>query len=134
YADLAGNPTFEALTAAQMRSQVGRTYGLLFHSLSLSPEAQAKVQDLLTQRQQALTDAVVALRENGLKSKTAPTEFSEATKQAVAAIDAGLKQALGDTGFAQLQNYTDTLPERNLVGELQQRLATTNDPLLNDKA
>lgn len=134
YSTMVGNANFEALSKAQTNAQVGRTYALLFKSLNLAPDAQSRLQDLLTQRQQAITDAVVSARENGLKSKTAPEEFGQATTQAAAPFDAQLHQLLGDSAFGQLNQYQESIPQRNLVGQLQQRLATTNTPLSDDDA
>src|SRR5471032_3013719 len=134
YADLAGNPEYEKLSIAQNRALVGRTYGMLFKELGLQPAAQATLQDLLAQRQQALTDAVVAARENGLKSKTAPEEFAAATAASSAPFDAQIQQLLGGAAFGQFQQYQASVPERNLIGELQQKLSVTATPLADDQA
>jgi Spy/CpxP family protein refolding chaperone len=134
YANMVGNPEFEKLSAAQARAQAGRTYALLFKSLNLAPDVQSRLQDLLAARQQAVTDAVVAARENGLKSKTAPTEFSQGVSQATAPIEAQIQDLIGASAFSQFQQYQASIPEQNLVGVLQQRLAATNTPLPDDQA
>jgi hypothetical protein len=134
YADLVGNPQFEALSKAQISAQVGRTYGALFTSLNLPPDKQAALKELLTGRQQAVTDAVVAARESGLKSKSAPQEVAQIVSQASGEFDAKIQQLIGATGFNQLLDYQAAIPERNLVLQLQQQLATTPNPLSSDQA
>jgi hypothetical protein len=134
YANLAGNPDYERLSVAQNRALVGRTYGAMFKSLNLPLGTQASLQELLAQRQQAVTDAVVAARENGLKSKTAPEEFSAATQAAIAPLDAQIHQLLGDAAFGQYQRYQATIPEQNLIGQLQEKLSITPTPLADDQA
>lgn len=134
YANLVGNPEFEKLSAAQNRALAARTYAPLMKNLNLPPETQSKLVDLLGARQQAVTDAVVAARETGLKSKNAPGEFSQATAQAAAPVDAEIQQLLGSSAFSQLQQFQAVIPEQNLVGQLQQRLSTGAAPLSNEQA
>ena len=45
-----------------------------------------------------------------------------------------LKAVLGDAGFNQMQNYEQTMPQRNVVNQLQQRLSYTDTPLSQAQA
>ena len=44
-------------------------------------------------------------------------------------ISSSIKSVIGETGFAQLQTYEQTLPQRTVANELQQRLSYSNTPL-----
>jgi hypothetical protein len=60
--------------------------------------------------------------------------FNQAVSDAQAAVDAQIQSALGDAGFAQYQQYVQTLPDRNTVNQLQQSLSYTSTPLTEDQA
>src|SRR5581483_2233618 len=66
--------------------------------------------------------------------KTAPTEFNQATQDAIAPLDAQIHQLLGDASYSQYQDFQATVPIRNLVGELQTNLANSGAPLADDQA
>jgi hypothetical protein len=134
FAAMAANPEFQKLLAIQMKGRIQQTYGALFKSLNLSPDQLAQFQGLLADKQQALMDVMQAAREQGINPRTDPDGFKTLANQAIAQTDASIQQALGDAGFAQYQQYQQTLPERNTVSSLQQALSYSQTPLTDDEA
>ena len=78
-------------------------------------------------------DAVAAAREQGINPRADPVAFNQAISDAQAAVDAQIQSTLGDAGFAQYQQYVQTMPERNTVAQVQQSLSYTGTPLTNDQ-
>lgn len=134
FANLAGNPDFQKLLAVQMKGRINQTYGPLFKALNLSPEQLAQFQSLLADKQQALMDVMQAAREQGINPRADPDGFKTLVNQAMAQTDQSIQQTLGDAAFQQYQQYQQTLPERNVVNNLQQSLSYTQTPLTDDQA
>ena len=132
--ELAGNPEYEKLTAAKARAEVDRIYGLMFLSLKLPPETQARLQELLAERQQTMDDATGAARENGLKPRKVPDGFGQAAGQAALPVDAQIRELVGDAAFGEIQQYQNSIPERKLVSQLQAQLFATSSPLADEQA
>jgi hypothetical protein len=134
FAAMAQNPEFQRLMAIQMKGRIQQTYGALFKALNLSPDQLAQFQGLLADKQQAAMDVLQAAREQGINPRTDPDGFKTLMNQAVSQADASIQQALGDAGYAQYQQYQQTLPERNTVNSLQQSLSYSQTPLTDDEA
>jgi hypothetical protein len=128
------DPKVQKLMAIQQKGLLDAHYAALFKSLNLSPQQLDQFKDLLVQKQQALMDAITAAREQGINPRTDPTAFNEAISDAQASVDSQIQAALGDAGFAQYQQYVQTLPDRNTVNQLQQALSYTGTPLSDDQA
>jgi hypothetical protein len=131
---LMNDPRIQKLMAIQQKGQLDAHYAALFKSLNLTPQQLDQFKNLLVQKQQALMDAVAAAREQGISPRTDPEAFGQAVADAQAAVDAQIQSALGDAGYAQYQQYTQTLPDRNTVTQLQQALSYTATPLSDDQA
>ena len=128
------NPQFQKLMSIQQKSMLDTTYAPLFKMLALSPPQLDQFKNLMVQKQQALMDAAQAAREQGLNPRTDPEAYAQAMGQAEAAVDSQIQAALGDAGFAQYQQFQQTLPQRNTVNTLQQSLSYTSAPLTDDQA
>jgi hypothetical protein len=128
------DPKIQKLMAIQQKGQLDARFASLFKSLNLTPQQLDQFKDLLVQKQQALMDAVAAAREQGISPRSDPVAFNQAISDAQAAVDAQIQSALGDAGFAQYQQYVQTLPDRNTVSQLQQALSYTGTPLTDDQA
>jgi hypothetical protein len=126
---LMDKPEVQALMAVQQKAALATRYAALFKSLGLSPDQADKVMGLLAQKQTALQDVMAAAREQGINPRTDPTGFGQLVSSAQADINSSLKSTLGDAGFAQLQQYDQTMPQRNVVNQLQQSLSYTSSPL-----
>ncbi len=126
---LADTPEFQKLLAVQQRGKMEEKYSGLFKRLQLAPDDLARVQRLLTDRESAFGDALLAARAQGLDGKQARQVASDVARASQKEITASLRTALGLEGFNQLQNFERTAPQRETVGQLAQRLSYTTAPL-----
>jgi hypothetical protein len=134
FMSIMNDPKMQKLMAIEQKAQLDAHYGALFKSLNLTPQQLEQFKNLLVQKQQALMDAITAAREQGINPRTDPVAFNQAISDAQSSVDAQIQSALGDAGFAQYQQYVQTLPDRNTVNQLQQSLSYTETPLTDDQA
>jgi hypothetical protein len=127
--DLMNKPEVQALVGLQQKAAIDARYAALFNSLNLAPEQADKLKMLLAERSTTMQDVMAAAREQGINPRDNPDGFRKLIADAQNQINGSIKETIGDGGFAQLTNYEQTLPQRNLVTELQQRLSYTNTPL-----
>ncbi|MGI9133059.1 MAG: hypothetical protein ACR2I0_03815, partial [Rhodoferax sp.] len=132
--DLMAKPEVQALLSVQQKAAIDARYASLFKSMNLSPEQADKVKSLLADRQTTMLDVMAAAREQGIDPRTDRAGFQQLMANAQNEINSGLKAVLGDAGFNQLQIYEQTMPQRNLVNQLQQRLSYTDTPLSQAQA
>ena len=132
--DLMAKPEVQALLSVQQKAAIDARYASLFKSMNLSSEQADKVKTLLADRQTTLLDVMAAAREQGVDPRTDRAGFQQLVAGAQNDINNGLKAVLGDAGFSQLQNYEQTMPQRNVVNQLQQRLSYTDTPLSQAQA
>lgn len=123
------NPEAQQLMAVQQRASLDARFAALFKNLNLPPEQLEKLKELLVDRQNAMLDVMVAAREQGLTPRNNPEAFQKLVASTQAEIDNSIRATLGEDGFAQYQQYEKTIPQRNLVNQLQQRLSYTGAPL-----
>lgn len=124
-------PEVQRLMAIQQRAGLDAHYAALFKNLNLTPAQLEQFKNLLVEKQVALTDALAAARAQGINPRTDPEDFQKLITSAQADADSNIKAALGDAGYAQYQQYQQTLPQRNVVTQLSQSLSYTNTPLTN---
>jgi hypothetical protein len=128
------SPQFQRLMAIQQKGMLDGVYAPLFKALNLSPQQLDQFKNLMVQRQQAAMDAIQAAREQGINPRSDPAAFQQAVAQAQATVDSQIQAALGDSGYAQYQQYQATLPQRSTVNQLEQSLSYTATPLTDDQA
>lgn len=128
------NPQIQRLMAVQQKAGLDSRYAALFKSLALTPEQLDKFKDLLVEKRTAMMDVLAAAREQGINPRTDPAAFQKLVADAQASIDDSIKATLGDTGYDQYQNYEKTMPQRNTVDQLSQRLSYTSTPLTDQQA
>ena len=130
---LMNDPKFVKLMALQQKAALNSSYAPLFkqlaRQLALSPAQMDALQNLLVQKQIAARDVITAARDQGLDPRTDRAEIGQLVAQSNDEIDQQIQATLGPDGFAQYQNYEQTLPERNTVTLLQQMLSYTNTPI-----
>jgi hypothetical protein len=131
---LMNNPQMQKLAAIQMKAALDNRYAALFKALNLPAAQLDQLKDLLVQKQQAQQDARQAAMQQGLNPRTDPQAYQEAIAAAQGTVDDQIKTALGDSGFAQYQQYQQTLPERGTVSQIQQTLSYSSTPLTDDQA
>ena len=126
---MADTPEFQKLLALAQHGKVDAKYAALFKRLKLTPEEQARLESLLTDKQSAFADAMIAARDQGLTGKAARDLANTVANATQKDISGSIKDLLGPQRFSQYQNYERTLPQRDLVDQLTQRLSYTSTPL-----
>lgn len=132
--DLMAKPEVQAMINATQKARIDAQYAALFKSMNLSPDQAEKVKTLLADRTNTMQDVMNAARDQGINPRTDPQGYQQLVASAQNDINNGLKAVLGDAGFSQLQNYEQTMPQRNVVNQLQQRLSYTDMPLTLSQA
>lgn len=126
---LADTPEFQKLLALEQHGQVDAKYAALFRKLHLNPEDQVRLETLLTDKQSAFADAMIAAHDQGLTGKDARDLANAVANATQKDINASIKDLLGPQDFNQYQSYERTLPQRAVVDQLAQRLSYTAGPL-----
>ncbi|MEO7588268.1 MAG: carbohydrate ABC transporter permease [Arachnia sp.] len=127
-------PEIQKLMAIQQRASLDAHYAGLFKSLNLSPAQLEQFKNLLVEKQAALTDALAAARAQGINPRTDAEDFQKLIASAQADADNNIKATLGDAGYAQYQQYQQTVPQRNVVNQLAQSLSYTSSPLSDSQS
>jgi hypothetical protein len=127
-------PEIQKLMALQQRGALDSHYAALFKKLNLTPDQLEKFKSLLVEKQTAMADIMAAARAQGLDPRSDPQEFRKLVTDTQAEIDANIKATLGDASFSQYQQYQQTLPQRNVVSQLEQALSYTSTPLSTTQA
>ncbi|MBL9209457.1 MAG: hypothetical protein JNL92_03265 [Opitutaceae bacterium] len=132
--DLMSKPEVQALLSQQQKAAIEGRYAALFRNLNLAPDQAAKLTALLAERGTTMQDVMSAAREQGIDPRENPAAVRKLIADAQNQINASIKSVIGDQGFAQLTNYEQTMPQRQLVNDLQQRLSYTSTPLTAPQA
>jgi hypothetical protein len=132
--DLMSKPEVQALLNQQQRAAVEARYAALFRNLNLAPDQAAKLTALLAERGTTVQDVLSAAREQGIDPRENPAAFRKLVADAQNQINDSIKATIGDQGFAQLTHFEQTMPQRALVNDLQQRLSYTSNPLTATQA
>ncbi len=128
------NPQVQKLLQQQQKLALDGRFAPLFKALNLSPASLDQFKSLLLEKQTVMPDVMAAAREQGVEPRDNPQEFRKMVAAAQADVDGSIKSLLGDEGFANYQQYQQTLPQRSVVNQLQQSLSYTNAPLSTTQA
>ncbi|PTX91029.1 hypothetical protein [Opitutus sp. ER46] len=131
--ELMAKPEAQALLSATQKSMLDSRYAALFRKLGLTPDQSSKLSALLLDRQSTMQDVLTAAREQGLDLRNDRDSIRKLVADAQSTVDASIKSLLGDTGYSQLVNYEQTLPQRNVVNALQQQLISSDSPLTSSQ-
>lgn len=132
--ELMSKPEVQAMLGLQQKAAVEARYGALFRTLNLTPEQTNKLKGLLADRSNTRMDVMTAAQEQGIDLRANPDEVRKLFADAQNELNTSIKAVVGENGFAQLQNYEQTLPQRGLVNDLQQRLSFSDTPLSASQA
>src|SRR5687768_7108524 len=132
--ELMSKPDVQAMVSLQHKAAIETRYAPLFKNLNLPADQIEKLKALLADRSTTMQDVMVAAREQGLNPRDNPEGFKKVVADAQNQINDGIKSVIGEQGFSQLSNYEQTIPQRNVVNELQQRLSYTSTPLTSAQA
>lgn len=134
YREAMARPEVQAALSLQRQLGVEARYSALFRNLNLSPDQAGKLKALLAERQSTVQDIMTVAREQGVHPRTDPEGFQKLVSDAEEQINDSIRAVIGDPGLAQLQTYEQTLPQRALVSDLQQRLSYSDTPLSSAQA
>ena len=127
--DLMAKPEVQAMLSVQQKANLEAQYAALFKNLNLPPEQIERLKNLLLDRRTTVQDVFAAAREQGINPRSDPEAFRKLIADAQNDVNNNIKAALGDAGFAQLQQFEQTQPQRTLVNDLSQRLSYSDMPL-----
>lgn len=134
FAAMMEQPEVQRLMAVQQKAALDSRYAALFKSLSLTPEQLDRLKNLLVDKSTAMADVMMAAREQGINPRQDREAFRQLVEETQADIDAAIRSTLGETAFAQYQDYERTLPQRSVVEQLEQRLSYTSTPLTSEQS
>lgn len=127
-------PEMQRLLALQQKGQLDGRYATLFKNLALTPADLDRLKMLLVEKQTAFQDVIAAARAQGINPLADPASLQQMIATTQAELDENIEALLGKPGFAQFQNYQETLPHRSVVTQLQQSLSYTSAPLSETQA
>lgn len=122
-------PEIQRLIAIGQKSALDSRYSALFKSLSLTPDQLETFKELLVEKRTAVQDIRSAAREEGISSRNDPETLRKLVADAQTEIDDAIRATVGEAAFAKYENYEKTLPQRNVVNQLEQRLSYSSTPL-----
>lgn len=126
---LLDDPEVQRLASIQQRAALDERFAALFRNLNLSPQQLEQFKDLLVEKRAAVADVMAAARAEGMTGRENRDELRALVQNAQAEVDASIRSLLGESGFQQYESYEQTLPQRNTVERLGQRLSYTGAPL-----
>jgi hypothetical protein len=127
------DPKVQALMSIQAKAALQARYAALIKNLNLSPDQSAQLVSQLADRQSAQQDARQAAQAQGINPRTDPQGFQSLVATAQAQANDAIKATIGDAGFAALQQYDQTMPQRTLVNQIQSQLSYSA-PLTADQS
>lgn len=125
---LRNDPDMALLARLDRQREVDQRFSDFFRMARLTPEQTEEVRALLTTRELARRTAPLAAREAGVDPDD-PAAMQAFLSQTMDPINTALQQELGAAGWQQLQSYETTLPHRDTVNQLAQRLSYSGAPL-----
>jgi nicotinic acid mononucleotide adenylyltransferase len=109
---------------AKIRGETRTLYGAAFEQLGLTANQQEKVIDILTQQQKRLEQQAFEAARSG----SLPTPPSlEAIREQQSQQDQELRSVLGDAAFAQFNEYRAAIPDRIVIGQMNQEGANLSE-------
>lgn len=127
-------PEIAKLIALQQRAVLDSRYASLFRILKLNPADLDALKTLLVDKQSAAYDVRSAMQAQGINPRDGREMAGELLAQAQNEADESIRKLLGDAAFSKFKLYEQTLPERALVTQLEQRLSYSSHPMNSDQA
>lgn len=132
--DVLAKPEVQALLTLQQKAAVEARYAALFKSLNLTHEQAERLKSILADRATTMQDAASIARDQGIDPRRDPDGYKALMESTRADINNSIKAVVGDSGFAQFESYENTLPQRNVVNQLQWSLSQTDTPITSAQA
>lgn len=123
------NPEYQKLMTIQQKARLDGNYAALFKKLKLTPQQLEQFKQLLVERQTSMIDLMSVARTQGLDPRTDPAAYRQLVESTQAEVDQSIKDALGESAYAEYKNYETSAASRNVVTQLDQRLSYNGSPL-----
>lgn len=123
------NPDYQTLMNLTQKGMLDGRYAALFKQLKLTPQQLEQFKELLVEKQTAVMDVLAAARAQGLDMRNDGEAIRTMMKATQDELDANIRTALGDTAYDAYQDYERTLPTRNVISQLENRLSYSATPL-----
>lgn len=127
--ELMDNPEVQRLASIQQRGALDARFADLFRRLNLSPQQLEQFKNLLLEKRAAVADVMAAARTEGLNGRENRDEVRALIQAAQAEVDATIRSTIGETAYAQYENFEQTQSQRATVDRLEQRLSYSGTPL-----
>ncbi len=122
------DPAMRDMIRAQQKAFMGQAvdmaYGSLFKDLNLPPDQTDKLKDLLKGKMLAATEMGMDML-SGDMTPEKRKELTDKMKEQGDAVNAQIRQLLGDQGYQQFETYEKMQPERQTVTGLKQQLPSS---------
>lgn len=132
--ELMSKPEVQAMISLQQKAGIEQRYAPLFKNLNLPPEQTEKLKALLAERSTTMQDVMSVALEQGINPRENPEAYRKLLANAQTEIAGSIRATIGENAFAQLNAFEQTLPQRGIVYELQNRLSYTATPLSTAQA
>ena len=120
--------TIQPQQKEMLSSMTEKNYAKFFADLKLVPDQTATLKDLLLTKKLLGSEMGMAMLSAGT-NEAKQTEIVQQDKAKTAAVDAQIRQFLGDERFSQLQKYDQTEPDRAAVEQFEEQLRSSQLPL-----
>jgi len=131
-AGLLKDPAMKDMMKAQQKMYIGpmidKMYADLFQQLNLTPDQKAQMKDWLQKKMSVGAEIGMAMLD-GSADATKRMEMGKQIKSETDAIDAQMKEFLGEDNFKEFQRYEKSAGDRVVLGQFRDQLAGTTGPL-----
>ncbi|MES2696770.1 MAG: hypothetical protein V4773_25100 [Verrucomicrobiota bacterium] len=127
--ELMAKPEVQAMMNLQQKAGIESRYAALFKNLNLTADQAEKLKSLLAERGNTLRDINEVARAQGIDPRENADAFRKLMTDSQNELNGSIKSVLGEQGYAALQTYEQTLPQRGVVEQLQRQLSHTDLPL-----
>ncbi len=131
-AEMFKSPEMKEMIKTQQKAVIGpiidKSYSSFFQQMNMNAEQTTHLKDLLEKKMLGPSEVGVALLDGSL-DQTKREELMKKVKDDTEAINAQIKQFLGDQNYQQFEAYEKVLPERMQVGTFKDQMTVAGTPL-----
>ena len=136
FAGMFKDPKMKEMIKTQQKMVMGplidKNYSALFQQLNLSPEQTANLKQLLTDKMLVGADMGLSMLDGSLDAEQR-AEMGRQVKTNIDNYDKQIKDLLGDENNKSFQDYEKTVPDRMVMTQLHDQLASTPNALSPDQ-
>ncbi|MGV3532445.1 MAG: hypothetical protein ACO1QR_08750 [Chthoniobacteraceae bacterium] len=132
FAKMFKDPAMKKVMRTQQSMGIRMMYGDLSAELGLSPDDADALNELLTDRQLAMSEQGMEMMSGGADEKKMK-EFAEATKKNREEYDKELANMLGEDGLKKFQEYERSMADRVMLRQYQDQFASRGTPLQEEQ-